>query len=78
MPTAVIGHITRERNEQFIGADRELVGQMQRIQFTIGDHALEIEPMQPNGGAHPPPGRTWAVSMPRCRSWGTDEMLRVR
>ncbi|MCX5425948.1 hypothetical protein [Streptomyces sp. NBC_00078] len=56
MPTAVIGHITRERNEQFIGADRELVGQMQRIQFTIGDHALEIEPMQPNGGAHPAAG----------------------
>ncbi|WP_406480415.1 DUF6192 family protein [Streptomyces sp. NBC_01615] len=56
MPTAVIGHITRERYEQFIGADRELVGQMQRIQFTIGDHALEIEPMQPNGGAHPAAG----------------------
>uniref|UniRef100_A0AAU1HN78 Transcriptional regulator n=1 Tax=Streptomyces sp. NBC_00180 TaxID=2903632 RepID=A0AAU1HN78_9ACTN len=27
---------------------------MQRIQFTIGDHALE--PMQPVGGAHPAPG----------------------
>lgn len=56
MPTAVIGRITRERYEQFIGADRELVGQMQRIQFTIGDHALEIEPMQQNGGAHPAAG----------------------
>ncbi|MEU0414802.1 DUF6192 family protein [Streptomyces griseorubiginosus] len=56
MPTETIGHISRERYEQIIAADRELVGQMQRIQFTIGDHALEIEPMQPNGGAHPAPG----------------------
>ncbi|MFD3926623.1 DUF6192 family protein [Streptomyces sp. NPDC058614] len=56
MPTDTIGHITRERYEQIIAADRELVGQMQRIQFTIGDHALEIEPMQPVGGAHPAPG----------------------
>ncbi|WSY97428.1 hypothetical protein OH809_07560 [Streptomyces sp. NBC_00873] len=56
MPTATIGHVTRERYEQIIAADRELVGQMQRIQFTIGDHALEIEPMQQIGGAHPAPG----------------------
>ncbi|MEU8548916.1 DUF6192 family protein [Streptomyces roseoverticillatus] len=53
MPTATIGRITRERYEQIIAGDRELVRQMQRIQFTIGDHALEIEPMQPVGGAHP-------------------------
>jgi hypothetical protein len=63
MPTAVIGHITRERYEQFIDADRELVGQMQRIQFTIGDHALEIEPMQPVGGAHPAPGEDVGVDV---------------
>ncbi|WP_406405119.1 DUF6192 family protein [Streptomyces sp. NBC_00879] len=56
MPTAVLGHVTRERYEQIIAGDRELVGQMQRIQFTIGDHALEIEPMQPVGGAHPASG----------------------
>ncbi|WP_329263295.1 DUF6192 family protein [Streptomyces sp. NBC_01478] len=56
MTTATIGHITRERYEQIIASDRELVRQMQRIQFTIGDHALEIEPMQPLGGAHPAPG----------------------
>jgi hypothetical protein len=29
---------------------------MQRIQFAIGDHALEIEPTQPLGGAHPASG----------------------
>ncbi|MFF5010884.1 hypothetical protein ACFY3G_49880 [Streptomyces phaeochromogenes] len=34
MPSVVIGHITRERYEQIIAADRELVGQMQHIQFT--------------------------------------------
>ncbi|MFF7601540.1 hypothetical protein [Streptomyces mirabilis] len=56
MSTATIGQVTRERDEQIITGDRELVGQMQRIQFTIGDHALEIEPMQPVGGAHPAPG----------------------
>ncbi|MEN8652244.1 hypothetical protein ABCR94_16960 [Streptomyces sp. 21So2-11] len=56
MPTATIGHITRELYEQIVADDRELVGQMQRIQFTIGDHALEIEPMRPVGGAHPVPG----------------------
>ncbi|UUU32287.1 DUF6192 family protein [Streptomyces sp. CA-210063] len=56
MPTATIGHVTRERYEQIIATDRELVGQMQRIQFTIGDHALEIEPMQQIGGARPAPG----------------------
>ncbi|MEV0221232.1 DUF6192 family protein [Streptomyces sp. NPDC050704] len=49
-------HVTRERYEQIIASDRELVGQMQRIQFTIGDHALEIEPMQSDGGAHHAPG----------------------
>jgi len=42
--------------ESDISSDRELVGQMQRIQLTIGDHALEIEPVQPNGGAHPASG----------------------
>ncbi|MFJ9895361.1 DUF6192 family protein [Streptomyces sp. NPDC091280] len=55
MSSATIGHVTRERYEQIIASDRVLVGQMQRIQFTIGDHALEIEPMQPSGGAHPAP-----------------------
>lgn len=29
---------------------------MQRIEFTIGDHAQEIEPVQQVGGAHPAPG----------------------
>ncbi|MEU6806679.1 hypothetical protein [Streptomyces neyagawaensis] len=74
MPTETIGHISRERYEQIIAADRELVGQMQRIQFTIGDHALEIEPMQPNGGAHPAAGERRSASTCRCRSmpmtWG--------
>ncbi|MCX4910762.1 hypothetical protein [Streptomyces sp. NBC_00878] len=29
---------------------------MQRVQFTIGDHAKEIETVQQLGGAHPGPG----------------------
>jgi len=39
MPTEAIGHVTRERYEQIIAGDREPGGQMQRIQFTIGDAA---------------------------------------
>jgi len=50
------GSWARERYEQIIAADRDLVGRMQRIQFTIGDHAKEIEPVQQVGGAHPAPG----------------------
>ncbi|MGW5210673.1 hypothetical protein ACWEQO_05495 [Streptomyces sp. NPDC004051] len=56
MPTATIGHVTRERYEQITASDREPVGQTQRIQLAIGDHALEIEPVQQIGGAHPAPG----------------------
>ncbi|MFH9967812.1 hypothetical protein ACH4PR_41725 [Streptomyces mirabilis] len=66
MSTATIGHVTRERDEQIITGDRELVGQMQRIQFPIGDQALEIEPMQPVGGSSGP----WRRAVRRQRVVG--------
>lgn len=62
MSTATIGHVTRERDEQIITGDRELVGQMRRIQFAIGDQALEIEPMQPVGGLVRPLAKSRSAS----------------
>ncbi|MFF3558309.1 DUF6192 family protein [Streptomyces tsukubensis] len=47
------GHVTQQRYDEIIAGDRQLVAQMGRSQFTIGDHALEIEPMQPVGGSRP-------------------------
>jgi hypothetical protein len=52
MPT-MIGHVSQERYEQIITRGRELVELQTRSQFELGDLALEIEPMQPHGGAHP-------------------------
>ncbi|MFF4234204.1 hypothetical protein [Streptomyces sp. NPDC001820] len=70
MPTAVIGHITRERYEQFIGADRKLVGQMQRIQFTIGDHALDLFTDR-RGSDTGSELRRFIDYMPVTSSWGS-------
>ncbi|MFE3411025.1 hypothetical protein ACFXMT_22660 [Streptomyces mirabilis] len=55
MSTATIGHVTRERDEQIITGDRELVGQMRRIQFTIGDGAGDRADAV-RWWAHPAPG----------------------
>jgi antitoxin component of MazEF toxin-antitoxin module len=46
-----IGRISQERYEQILAGDREGIGQMVDIKFTIGDHALEIEPVRPRGGS---------------------------
>ncbi|WP_425834066.1 DUF6192 family protein [Streptomyces fractus] len=48
-----IGHISRERYEQILAGDRDGIGQMGEIKFTIGDHALEIEPVRHVGGSRP-------------------------
>ncbi|MDT0347084.1 DUF6192 family protein [Streptomyces litchfieldiae] len=50
MPTK-IGQVTQQRYDEIIAGDRQLVAQMGRAQFTIGDHALETEPMRPQGGS---------------------------
>lgn len=56
MPTK-IGNVTKHRYDQLVMAGRELVEQQSRCQFALGDHALEIEPMRPHGGAHPAPNQ---------------------
>ncbi|MFD8381700.1 DUF6192 family protein [Streptomyces sp. NPDC059679] len=48
-----IGNVTRERYEQIVAEARELVAQIARAQFALGDKALEIEPMRPVGGSMP-------------------------
>lgn len=48
-----IGNVTRRRYEQLVVQARELVAQVARAQFALGDMALEIEPMRPVGGSMP-------------------------
>lgn len=51
MPEEKIGQVSRRRYDEIVSGDRQLVAQMGRAMFTIGDHALEIEPMRPVGGS---------------------------
>ncbi|KOG91357.1 DUF6192 family protein [Streptomyces varsoviensis] len=48
-----IGHVSRERYEQILAGDRDRVSRMSADMFTIGDHALEIEPVRKPGGSRP-------------------------
>lgn len=45
-----VGEVTLSRYEQIVAELRDVVEQQTRGQFTIGDRALEIEPMQQRGG----------------------------
>jgi hypothetical protein len=46
-----IGQVTKKRYQQIVTEARRLVEKQSQIQFSIGDMALEIEPMRPRGGA---------------------------
>ncbi|WP_234376768.1 DUF6192 family protein [Streptomyces sp. CB01201] len=48
-----VGQVSQRRYDEIISGDRQLVAQIGRAMFTIGDHALEIEPMRPVGGSAP-------------------------
>ncbi|MFF5161449.1 hypothetical protein ACFY3N_35665 [Streptomyces sp. NPDC000348] len=48
-----IGNVTRHRYEQLVSQAKELIAQVARAQFTLGDMALEIEPMRSVGGSMP-------------------------
>lgn len=48
-----VGQVTRQRYDEIVSADRQLVAQMGRAMFTIGDHAAEIEPIRSQGGSSP-------------------------
>ncbi|MER7772369.1 DUF6192 family protein [Kitasatospora sp. NPDC096140] len=45
-----VGAVSLERYDELVAEGRDLVEQMGRCQFRIGDMALEIEPMRPVGG----------------------------
>ncbi|MFF3350958.1 DUF6192 family protein [Streptomyces sp. NPDC002779] len=45
-----VGAVSQSRYEQIIAELREVVEQQTRGQFTIGDRALEVEPMRQRGG----------------------------
>lgn len=45
-----VGNVSQSRYEQIVSKLRDVVEQQTRGQFTIGDRALEIEPMRPRGG----------------------------
>ena len=47
------GSVTRRRYDELVAEDRQLVLEETKIQFKIGDDALEIEPLRPHGGSHP-------------------------
>lgn len=48
-----VGNVTRSRYEQIVAESRQLIEQIGRAQFALGDLALEIEPMRPVGGSMP-------------------------
>ncbi|WP_306801484.1 DUF6192 family protein [Streptomyces sp. T12] len=57
MPASTkVGSVSRARYEEIIAEDRKLIEVDTKIQFKIGDHALEIEPMRPHGGSLPAAG----------------------
>ncbi|MEV7856989.1 DUF6192 family protein [Streptomyces sp. NPDC088183] len=56
-----VGEVTLSRYEQIVAELRDVVEQQTRGQFTIGDRALEIEPMrETSGGASADP--EWSVT----------------
>lgn len=60
-----VGSVSQSRYEQIVAELRDVVEQQTRGQFTIGDRALEIEPMRQRGG---PVGETeWTVEQSLAR-----------
>ncbi|MGN5392579.1 DUF6192 family protein [Streptomyces sp. JL7001] len=56
-----VGSVSQRRYEQIVAELRDVVEQQTRGQFTIGDRALEIEPMREPGGQGPA-GPEWSVT----------------
>ncbi|MEV6978814.1 DUF6192 family protein [Kitasatospora sp. NPDC093806] len=48
-----IGNVSIERYAEIVAELRKLVETASRIQFTVGDYALEVEPMREQGGSGP-------------------------
>jgi hypothetical protein len=56
-----VGKVSQSRYEQIVAELRDVVEQQTRGQFTIGDRALEIEPMRDSGG-HNDVDPEWSVT----------------
>ncbi|MER5347611.1 DUF6192 family protein [Streptomyces mirabilis] len=48
-----IGNVTWQLYEQLVTQAKELIAQIARSQFALGDMALEVEPMRSVGGSMP-------------------------
>ncbi|MFG3105092.1 DUF6192 family protein [Streptomyces sp. NPDC048182] len=48
-----VGNVSRTRYEELVAEARELIAQVTKAQFALGDKALLIEPMRPVGGSVP-------------------------
>ncbi|MEV0259519.1 hypothetical protein AB0H82_35400 [Streptomyces sp. NPDC050732] len=51
--SAKVGGVSRARYDQIVSEDRQLVPDETKIQFKIGDDALEICPLRDWGGSQP-------------------------
>ncbi|WP_199896909.1 hypothetical protein [Streptomyces niger] len=52
MPASTkVGSVTLQRYEELVAEDRQLGLDETKIQFKVGDDALDIEPMRPHGGS---------------------------
>ncbi|WP_369228615.1 DUF6192 family protein (plasmid) [Streptomyces sp. R39] len=52
-----VGAVSQSRYDEIVAELRQVVEQQTRGSFTIGDRALEIEPMRERGGQHAAPGQ---------------------
>lgn len=55
--TEKVGAVSQSRYDEIVAELRHVVEQQTRGSFTIGDRALEIEPMRERGGQHAAPGQ---------------------
>ncbi|MEU0042962.1 DUF6192 family protein [Streptomyces werraensis] len=55
--TAKVDAVSQSRYDEIVAELRQVVEQQTRGSFTIGDRALEIEPMRERGGQHAAPGQ---------------------
>ncbi|MFD5341932.1 DUF6192 family protein [Streptomyces hawaiiensis] len=55
--TEKVGSVSQSRYDEIVAELRQVVEQQTRGSFTIGDRALEIEPMRERGGQHAAPGQ---------------------
>lgn len=55
--TEKVGNVSQSRYDEIVAELRQVVEQQAKGSFTIGDRALEVEPMREQGGQHAAPGQ---------------------